>query len=97
MNTLNTLPGFTAEASLCNVSTRYQVTTEATVHGGLVQPAGPTSDYATLDNSLSLLFGPVYTPRPRWCFKWHCIQLPNQNPHCFQTLGFWNSATQRCE
>jgi hypothetical protein len=33
------LPGFTAEASLFNASTSYQATAEATVYGGLVQPA----------------------------------------------------------
>jgi hypothetical protein len=93
---MNTLPGFAAEASLYNVSTRYQATPEATVHGGLVQPASPFSDYANLDTSFPF-FGPVYTPRPIPCFKWQCFQLPNQNPHCFQTLGFWNSATHRCE
>ena len=96
MNTLNTMPGFTAEASLCNVSTRYQVTAEATIHGGLVEPAGPFSDTTTLDTSFPFL-GPVYTPRPIPCFKWQCFQLPNQNPHCFRTLGFWNSTTHRCE
>ena len=33
------IPGYTAEASLFNVSTRYQATAEATVYGGIVQPA----------------------------------------------------------
>jgi hypothetical protein len=33
------MPGFTAEASLFSVSTRYQAAAEATVYGGLVQPA----------------------------------------------------------
>lgn len=94
---MSTLPGLAAEASLDNVSTRYQATPEATVHGGLVQPAGPFSDYATLDTSFSFLGGPVYTPRPFPCLKWQCIHLPNQTPHCFRTLGFWNSITKRCE
>jgi len=38
------IPGFTAEASLCNGNVRYHATTEATFHGGLVQPASPFSD-----------------------------------------------------
>lgn len=96
MNTRNALPGFTAEASLPNVSTRYQVTAGTTVHGELVQPAGPFSDYATLDESFASI-GPVYIPRPIPCLKWQCIQRPNQNPYCFRTLGFWNSATHLCE
>jgi hypothetical protein len=33
------IPGFTAEASLYNGNARYQATTEATVYGGIVQPA----------------------------------------------------------
>jgi len=37
------IPGFTAEASLCNGNVRYHAT-EATFHGGLVQPASPFSD-----------------------------------------------------
>ena len=33
------MPGFTAETSLYNGNVPYQTTTEATVYGGLVQPA----------------------------------------------------------
>jgi hypothetical protein len=34
------MPGFTAEASLYDVSTRYRATAEASFYGGPVQPAG---------------------------------------------------------
>lgn len=37
-------PGFTAEASLYTSDVRYRATAEASVHGGLVQPASPFSD-----------------------------------------------------
>ena len=33
------MPGFTAEASLFNVSTRYQATIEDVFHDGIVRPA----------------------------------------------------------
>ena len=33
------IPGFSAEASLFNVNTRYQATTEASFYGGIIQPA----------------------------------------------------------
>ena len=96
MNTVNTMPGLTAEASLYNVGTRYQATAKTKVQGGLVQPAGPFSDYATLDGPFASI-GPVYIPKPIPCLKWQCIPRPTQNPHCFRTLGFWNSTTHRCE
>lgn len=82
MKTLNNMPGFTAEAALDNVSTRYQTTAALTVHGGgIVEPAGT-----------------VFLPnKPIPCLRWRCIPRPNQNPKCFRTLGFWNSATSRCE
>ena len=50
---MNNLPGFTAEASLQKLSTLFQASTAATVHGGLVQPAGPLAEYTTLDTSLA--------------------------------------------
>jgi len=95
MNTMH-MPGFTAEESLYNVSTQHQATTRASVHTGLVQPAGPFSDYLDLDTSFPSI-GPVYVPKPIPCLKWQCINPPNQNPICFRTLGFWNPATHRCE
>lgn len=90
------IPGFTAEESLRNVSNRHQATARASVHGGLVQPAGPFSDYLDLDTSFPSL-GPVYVPKPIPCLRWQCIDRPNRNPFCFRTVGFWNSATHRCE
>lgn len=97
---MNTMPGFTAEASLYNASTRYRATSEAAVHGGLVQPAGPFSDYATVDRSLPFL-GPVYTPRPIWCLRRRCqdVAPPGYPPHlvCWTILGVWNPFTHSCE
>jgi hypothetical protein len=54
------IPGFTAEASLYNGNVRYQSTTEATVYGGLVQPA---SDLIYQDRP--------YLYRP---FRWNCLK-----------------------
>jgi hypothetical protein len=102
MNTMQ-MPGYTAEASLRNVSTRHRATTPASVSSGLVRPAGPLSDTIDLETPFPSLgtsfpsFGPVFTPRPPPCLKWQCIQVPNRNPICFRTLGFWNSVTRRCE
>lgn len=93
---MNTIPRFTAEASLCRVSTRYQALYEPPVRGEFVEPAGPFSDEATLDTPFVSL-GPIFTPRPLPCLRWQCIHVANQNPHCFRVLGFWNPATKRCE
>ena len=89
------MPGYTAEASLSSVGTRYHAATQARVHAGVIRPAG-FSDYLDLDTPFASI-GPVFTPRPLPCLKWQCIHPPNQNPICFRTLGFWNSATHRCE
>jgi hypothetical protein len=94
MNAMH-MPGFTADASLRNVSTRHQAATRARANTGLVQPAGP-SDYLDLDDPVPSL-GPVYVPKPIPCLKWACIDRPNRNPYCFRTLGFWNPVTHRCE
>jgi hypothetical protein len=60
------MPGFTAEASLFNVSTCYRATAQAIVYGGLVQPAGDT---IPVDRDLLYLLHPY----PRWnCLKWWC-------------------------
>jgi hypothetical protein len=94
------LPGFTAEASLCNVNTRYRVTvtTGESAAGQHVEPAGPFSDYAELDRSYSSL-GPIFKPKPTWCFRWipgvyhnGVLVIPPT-----QVLGVWNSLTRRCE
>ena len=59
------IPGFTAEASLFNVSTRYQATAEASFYGGLVQPAQIFSDSTTVSG------GPIFhLPQP--CLKYVC-------------------------
>jgi hypothetical protein len=49
------IPGFTAEASLFNSNMHYQATTEATVYGGIVQPAGP---FSGMFNPFSDVFNP---------------------------------------
>ena len=80
MNT--NMPQFTAEASLFNVSTRYQITTMASFKGGIVQPAQ---------------FNLFYPDRPIYCLKYRCIQFPNRNPFCWRVLGIWNPVTASCE
>jgi hypothetical protein len=52
------MPGFTAEASLFSVSTRYQATAEATVYGGLVQPAQFSEVFIPHRPLLDLIFPP---------------------------------------
>ena len=77
------IPGFTAEASLYNVSARYRATAEAAVYGGLVQPA--------LSDRIELY--PI-----RWCLKWDCFDIPPYYaPICVRRLGIWNRVTGRCE
>ena len=91
------MPGFTAEKSLRNVNTLHQATTKASVGTGLVQPAGFFSDSVDDEDTSFASFGPVYVPKPIPCLRWQCIHLPNRNPLCYRTLGFWNPATMRCE
>jgi hypothetical protein len=97
---MNLLPGFTAEASLYKESAGYQAAAAATIHGGLVQPASPFAEETILDKSLTFL-GPVFTPRPAWCFRQRCknVAPPGHKPLllCSTVLGFWNPVTQRCE
>ena len=95
MNTMH-MPGFTAEEALGNVGTRHQANTRTSIHTGLVQPADSFSDSIDEDMSFASL-GPVYVPRPIPCLRWECIHVPNRNPFCYRTLGFWNPVTKRCE
>lgn len=76
------IPGFTAEAALYNVGARYQASAGTVIHGGLVRPA--------LSDRIDL-----YLRLP--CLKWTCIDRPPWLPHCWQTIGFWNHVTGRCE
>ena len=48
------MPGFTAEASLYNVSERYQAVTNARHHAGIVQP---TFDFAHLGIPIGVIAG----------------------------------------
>jgi hypothetical protein len=79
------VPGFTAEASLYKMKERYQATAEATVYGGIVQPA--FSDVFDLD-------------RPIFCFKTVFVNFapPGYPPKLVprRVLGFWNPATASC-
>jgi len=90
------MPGFTAERALSTIVGGYQASAQPSVHTGLVEPAGPFSEYVDADPAFASL-GPVYTPKPIPCLRWQCIHVPNRNPICFRTLGFWNAATKRCE
>lgn len=80
------VPGFTAEASLYNVSARYRATAEASSYGGLVQPAG----------------SPVFDPdRPIWCLRYVCAFWdPNEPWHCWgwvRIVGVRNPVTGHCD
>ena len=77
-----TTPGFTAEASLIGAGERYQPAAAANINTGLVHPAQ--------SGSISL-----YPRIP--CLRWRCIHIPNRNPWCYRTLGFWNHVTHSCE
>lgn len=82
------IPGFSAEASVFNVATRYQATAKGTFYSGLVQPAGP--------------FSTVFHPeRPIFCRKRVCVVVApaGQRPHlvCHLEFGIWNPITGRCQ
>ena len=101
MNTLNTMPGFTAEASLYDAGSGFQASVGAEVQGGPVQAAEfPFSTDATLDGSHAYL-GPVYIPKPTWCFTRRCknVAPPGRPPRllCTTVLGIWNSFTRTCD
>ena len=68
------IPGYTAEASLFNVSTRYQATSEATVYGGIVQPASDVfyPDRPVPGLSSSHVF---YPDLPIYCLKLECTNV----------------------
>ena len=78
------IPGFTAEASLYDVGTRYQATTETSFYGGLVLPAWTLFD----------------RKRPIPCLKTVCtlIHRPLQNPRldCRWEVGYVNQVTGSC-
>jgi hypothetical protein len=76
------IPGFTAEASLYNVSARYRATAEAAVYGGLVQPA--------LSDRIELY--------PRlWCLKRFVEIGPTGVMKYTYEVGIWNYVTHRCD
>jgi hypothetical protein len=92
------MPGFTAEASLYNVSTRYRATAEATVYGGIVRPAGSGLLSDPYGSSVPFLSTQLFFPdRPivpyRLCWRYGCrwvdlspgLPFP---PHIVQRCGF---------
>ena len=90
------MPGFTAEASLYNVNERYQATAQATVYGGLVQPA-QSDMYIPHDPLRVTPDRSVYHPRSLFCLKTQIIIGPNGGKTPLTVLGFWNPITGRCE
>jgi hypothetical protein len=71
------MPGFTAETSLYNVSTRYRATAKAAVYGGIVQPAGPFSDVFHPDQPVPFLYNPLYgNCLKRVCWPYVAKQWP---------------------
>jgi hypothetical protein len=80
------IPGFTAEASLYNVSTRYRATAEAGFYGGLVQPA---FDWSFLFSELFFPDRPLRLCRWRYGCRWVDLSpgLPFP-PHFVQRCGF---------
>jgi hypothetical protein len=81
------MPGFTAEASLFKGDIRYQTTAEATVYGGVVQPA-------LRDRVDDIYIRFCLKPPP--CFydafgRQHCL------PPSWASWGIWNPITQSCE
>ena len=74
------MPGFTAETSLYNGNVRYQSTTEATIYGGLVQPAGSEvfdpggSSVPFLSTQL------IFRDRRVSCLRWTCLDWVPEQP-----------------
>ena len=91
------IPGFTAEASLFNVGTRYQATTEASFYGGIVQPASPFSDVFHPDRPVPVLYSHVFHPRPVFCLKRLSVIDHNGIPYPYYLAGIWNPVTGSCE
>jgi len=75
------IPGFTAEASLYNVSARYRATAEAAVYG-FVQPA--------LSDRIELY------PR-FFCLKWFFKIGETGVIQRTYEVGIWNYVTHRCD
>jgi hypothetical protein len=95
------IPGFTAEASLFNVSTRYQGTAEAGFYGGLVQPASLFSNVFYPDQPVPVLSSQLFYPnRPFFCLRTVCTDVapPGQTPRllCRREIGFWDPVTASC-
>jgi hypothetical protein len=75
--TLN-MPGFTAEASLSNVSGRYQATTEAVFYGGIVQPA--LSDVVHEEAPGRHVYPDLYNCLKRECVQYHVYPPDPDDP-----------------
>ena len=93
-----TIPGFTAEASVNAARQRYQPAGTASVNTGLVHPAQLDTIEADTSHNYPFLGLESISAYPRIpCLRWRCIHIPNRNPWCYQTLGFWNHITHSCE
>ena len=104
--TLN-IPGFTAEASLANISARYQAMTDTVLHGGIVQPAESLQE---VDTRHALPDRSRLPPEGIPCREWRCLVLkrpgewrspdPRDPKNCeywYSGIGSWNSSTGQCE
>jgi hypothetical protein len=85
------IPGFTAEASLYNVSARYRATAEASFYGGIVQPAGSDvfdpggSSVPFLSTQLFSPYLSCWFPYLGWCVE---NTSPTQNPSFYRCLKY---------
>jgi len=85
------MPGFNAEASLFNVSTRYQATTEISFYGGIVLPA-QFSDVFDPHRQVPFLSTQLFDPYPPvLCLRWVCLEYNPDQPwrckHWFRSVG----------
>jgi hypothetical protein len=92
------IPGFMAEAALCDVGTRYQATAGARFYGGIVQPAA--SDVFHPDQPVPFLSTQLlYPDRPVRCLKWECLFWDPQEPwQCrpgawVRRIGVWRGGS----
>jgi hypothetical protein len=80
------IPGFSAEASLCKVSARFQARIGTQLHRGLAHPANLSST--------------TFTTPGLFCSTKLVCTFKNRWPwiECSYTgFGLWNPVTNRCE
>ena len=96
------IPGFTAEASLYNVSTRYRATAKANFYGGLVQTAGSGVLSDPGGSSMPFLSTQLFDrSRPVWCIRNECAFWDANDPsRCWawlRSVGVLNPVTGYCD